>query len=414
MGIRVLLVVLLCLAGLLGLAATITEAQPLVAEASPPTPYAVARARMLFHVHDPRRLAPGQQGDIRLAQPEVDLALAALPQLAPARFGIPAAHAQLRLGEKSAELAVTWRLPRNPLGDYLNLRTTLENNDQGLVPRHTRLGPVPVPDALAAFLVGRAQAALASHPEWGPMATAIESAAIQRGRLRLRYRVPDNLAQRLGGLALGASEAAALEPLHTALALALTAAPPTVSLAALLPPLFQAAEAQGGGVEAWRATFLLLGSHFAGHSLARFVPEAETWPALPHRTVTLASRVDSAQHFAVSAVISLHAGTPVANAVGVWKELSDSRRGSGFSFADLAADVAGTRLGQALDDDGEAMAQRLARGVSEADLIPVIADLPEQLSAAEFRARYGNTQDPRYQEMTAEIDRRVAALPLYR
>ena len=62
--------------------------------------------------------------------------------------------------------------------------------------------------------------------------------------------------------------------------------------------------------------------------------------------LTLNGRHDSAQHFVISAALAAWAGEPVAEAIGLYKELDDARRGSGFSFADLAADRAGTRFGE--------------------------------------------------------------------
>ena len=44
--------------------------------------------------------------------------------------------------------------------------------------------------------------------------------------------------------------------------------------------------------------------------------------------------------------------------------------------------------------------------------MPSVADLPEFLSAAAFRQRYGGLDAPAYRQMMAEIDARIAALPL--
>ena len=54
----------------------------------------------------------------------------------------------------------------------------------------------------------------------------------------------------------------------------------------------------------------------------------------------LAGRQDLAKHFAISAAISAHSGAPLADAIGLYKELEDARGGSGFSFDDLAAEPA--------------------------------------------------------------------------
>ena len=46
--------------------------------------------------------------------------------------------------------------------------------------------------------------------------------------------------------------------------------------------------------------------------------------------------------------------------------------------------------------------------------MPHAADLPEGLSAASFRQRFGSTDAPAYREMADRIESRIAALPAYR
>jgi len=64
-------------------------------------------------------------------------------------------------------------------------------------------------------------------------------------------------------------------------------------------------------------------------------------PARPHSTSSAAERGTLLHSFMEA---YYRDGTPLADAVGLWKELADARRGgSGFSFNDIAADRAGTR-----------------------------------------------------------------------
>ena len=63
---------------------------------------------------------------------------------------------------------------------------------------------------------------------------------------------------------------------------------------------------------------------------------------------TMRGRHDWAQHFAVSAALAVLIGPQNAEAAGVVKEISDSRGGSGFSFADLSADLAGIQFARAV------------------------------------------------------------------
>ena len=147
------------------------------------------------------------------------------------------------------------------------------------------------------------------------------------------------------------------------------------------------------------------------------VPEARSWPRLDRRTVLLRGRDDLSKHFALSALIAAAAGAPLAQLAGLFKELDDARHGSGFSFADLAADRAGTKLGQTASvsiESGRLLLARIGRSFTEDDMMPTIDGLPEGLPQAEFTRLFGGVGAPAYKEMVAEIDRRVATLALFR
>jgi hypothetical protein len=99
------------------------------------------------------------------------------------------------------------------------------------------------------------------------------------------------------------------------------------------------------------------------------------------------------------------------------REIDDSRRGSGFSFADLAANRTGARFGSdavSSPDTARRLLARLLAGAGEADVMPDVAGLPEGLGEAEFARRYGDTSSAAYRDQVAEIDRRIDALPLFR
>ena len=86
--------------------------------------------------------------------------------------------------------------------------------------------------------------------------------------------------------------------------------------------------------------------------------------------------------------------------------------GSGFSFNDIAADRAGTRFGELAAGSKETAArlqQRLSAGVRERDLMPATDDLPEFMPEAECKRRFGGIGAPAYQQMMANIERRIAA-----
>ena len=65
-------------------------------------------------------------------------------------------------------------------------------------------------------------------------------------------------------------------------------------------------------------------------------------------------------------------------------------------------------------DTARAWRARLAAQTTEADFMPAVDGLPEYLSESELRRRYGEVGSPTYQEVLDEVDRRVAACPMYR
>lgn len=123
-------------------------------------------------------------------------------------------------------------------------------------------------------------------------------------------------------------------------------------------------------------------------------------------------------HFLVSAVLAAEGGGRLADAIGIYKEVIDSRDGSGFSFNDIAADRAGTRFGQiAVQDPGRLRAAALQdadAALKEADFMPPVDGLPEFMPQAEFQARYGGIGAAPYRRMMAEIEQRVMSRPLLR
>jgi hypothetical protein len=102
--------------------------------------------------------------------------------------------------------------------------------------------------------------------------------------------------------------------------------------------------------------------------------------------------------------------------VGVFKELEDSRGGSGFSFADLLADRAGIRLAEmATETDKRArlLQQRMSGPLAETDFMPEIDNLPEGVMELEFKRRYRDLDSKSYRMIEAEIEQRLSRCRLY-
>ena len=127
--------------------------------------------------------------------------------------------------------------------------------------------------------------------------------------------------------------------------------------------------------------------------------------------VTLHGRRDWTRHFFVSAGLTLLSNDDMSDGAGVFKEEYDAGDGgSGFSFADLLADRAGTEFALAATRDARSarkMQERLSAGFLVGDVFPDAAGLPEGIPDAEFQSVYGGVGGDRYGKMVAEIERRL-------
>ena len=136
------------------------------------------------------------------------------------------------------------------------------------------------------------------------------------------------------------------------------------------------------------------------------------------QNTSLQNRVDLQQHFIYSMAIKLFSTIQISHTFGELKELLDANLGgSGFSFADLMADRAGTLFADlATSTDESAMkVQRYFTDYNQntVNLIPEINRLPEGLSQKVFEQKYYNINSKRYQQMLNHIDKQLLTLPLY-
>ena len=378
------------------------------------TPQDIANAKRIIDQHDPRKRDSRGQRTLAVSEQELDLLL----NYAASRLGRGAARAALRPG--AVRLQASVEIPRSPFGRYLNVDAGLRET-AGL-PRfdHLRIGRLPVPAALADLLLREGLRWTATTERGVLAADIVKDVKVAGGRLTVTYVWSGDIERRARAVLVSPAQEARLRAYHDRLVETVATAPDKVSLATLMPPLFRTVLERGTGgdvVAENRAAILVLAFYANGSGLAAIAPAAARWPQPARRTVTLAGRDDFPRHFLVSAAIAAEAGSPLADAVGLYKEIDDSRGGSGFSFNDIGADRAGTRFGELASqspDRARELARALAAGVTERDFMPDVADLPEFMPEAEFKRRYGGVDGPGYRRMMVEIEARVASRPLLR
>ncbi len=394
----------------------VIQDQPLVVNTVVLTPEHVARAKRLMERHDPRRMRPGVLRTIMLSQEELELTTNYLAS----RVGKGAARVVLADG--TAAVRATFVLPANPLGRYLNVDALLQ--DGGRLPsvEYLRIGSLRLPAFLCNWLVRSGMGRLEGSAQYGAAADVVKRVSVTPGLLQVNFEWSTEAASQIRA-ALVPPEDQARWKAYQEMLVTVTAEGgrnKAVGLDMLLVLLLQLAQQRslaGNAVMEHRAMLVVLAFYVNGKGLAALVPAAREWPAPTRRIVTLAGRTDFPQHFTISAALAASAGSPLSNAVGLYKEMDDSRRGSGFSFNDIAADRAGTRFGEVATGGGNGAArlqQVLARGLRETDLIPDVRDLPEFMAEPEFLKRFGGIGAPPYRKMMADIEQRISALALYR
>jgi hypothetical protein len=401
------------LAVLVALAFKAVEETPLVAQAEGPSAAAVMRAKDLIRKNDPRKLIRNESREVRISGPDLE----ALLNVASAR-GLKG-NAALGLYEGGAEIRYSARLPATPLGRFLNVTAQVGANGDQLVLEQVHIGALPVPVQFfrAAFDWYIKHTDLSA--EFKLLKQTISRVIITPDYLYFTYVWQPEILDSARALAIAPARRERLAAAQQRLVNQMDSVglSRTVPLASILGPLLAEAGDMAPASEranAYRDALLVTAFHLSGKNVALLIPEARQWPQPRPLTLTLRGRTDLAQHFAISAALAAAAGEPLANAIGVEKEVDDAKRGSGFSFIDLTADRAGTRLGELAVRNPERLAAALAAGLTDAAMLPSIDGLPEFMMTDEFQRRFGGVGAPAYKRMSDEIEHRIAALALFR
>ncbi|MDJ0739630.1 MAG: hypothetical protein QNJ91_07930 [Gammaproteobacteria bacterium] len=373
----------------------------------------IARAKAVLKRNDPRYLPAGAYRTIEIAASDLDLAANYLLQ----RFAD--AKARLSLSTDVLNATASVRVPRLPLRRYVNLRTAIRS--EGGRPRITglRIGSVPVPDIVSNAALQWLVDDLAKRASYQLGSDLVQDLRLFPDRLRLTYRWNPAVIDQARDTLLSGSDRDALRHYHDQL---VTLQARNIgrkgSLVELLGPIFQAARVRSQSYDPVMentALLTVLGTWASRQNLARLVPGNLARPT--GFRLKLHRRTDFAQHFLTSAALAARSDSALSDAVGLFKEINDTDSGTGFSFTDIAADRAGTRFGALATrsvDDARRVQQRLAAGVAETDVMPVVDDLPEHLRGAVFKERFGHVGSPAYHAVMDDIERRIDASALYR
>jgi len=338
---------------------------------------------------------------------------------------LPALRARSIFDKDRVYLKASYELPQNPLGRFFNMAVLIKiEYGKYLVIEKINFGRLSVPRFLINMASPYVLDVIKKHyASYVALWDHVKRIDVSRSDITLHYQLDR---ADLTSLKKMASEAllddelrARINAYHAEMEQILERLlSREQSIINVISPLFSFAEKRSRlnhqPVEENRIALLTLGAYMVGKAPAKYTSDKPV-KVLKKIKFTLKERADLAKHFLVSAAINAVSDAAWSNAIGLQKELKDSDGGSGFSFVDLMADIAGNKLAAlAFDASSAAMLQQRLKNInSEQAIMGDISYLPEGLTAAEFKMEYGSTRSEEYTEMVREIERRLLLCSAY-
>ncbi len=338
---------------------------------------------------------------------------------------------KIELPDDRIHLAVTLDLPANPLGRYLNLFMSLKKNGTLLDIERLKAGRLTIPGIFihpALMAMNHFLSNFELYTDLNRHVHRIKDLSIEKGRLNLVYEWDPKalglIHEKGKSFLLSRDHQEKLVLYYNKLVQTVTPYKnKQVSLALVLRPMAIFSQQQSmisnNPVLENTALVQVLSLYVVRRGLKDLVHEEiqKQMESPVPVAFTLYGRTDLPKHFLISAGLAVSAGSRLSNFIGIAKEVDDSGKGSGFSFADLAADKAGVRMGELAAGSLETaliFQQRMAEIEQETDFMPSIDGLPEGIRKLEFQKRYTDLDSGSYTLVNAEIDKRINACPIFR
>lgn len=415
---------LLLLLGMLAVLALCIESSPLVTEQPPLSATNIDRVKQILRHHRPEGLRSGETKTITISEKELNLLASHLARR------LNSVGAVLQIKEGLLALKSSWDISvflpyKQQASSYLNIETVIGSTSgnsgiKALNIHSLRVGQITFPSALIdAFLqiaINRIDAVPVVQ-EGGKMIRALDIGAED---VVLTYHWRADSIETLRGHLITADERQALVIYNQFLVAEVDRQGRTLTFTRLLEATFRFAQVRfksGDPVAENKAAIIVLAAYANGGGLSQLIPEARDWPKPRRSKLRLHGRRDLVQHFMASAALAVAGGGALSNAIGLRKEIDDASSGSGFSFKDLAADMAGVRFAErAVTSAASAstLQSRLSEGRGDTLLMADISGLEENLNQVAFERRYGGLGDERYERVVGMIDHRINNLALYR
>jgi len=390
----------------------------------------IKRMERLIRRYKPYPMAVRQSRQVKISQQDLNLMAAyGASQLVDQVSIFP----QIRLSTPFINITTTVQIPQTPLGGYINTACALKIENGRPRVHSIRIGFFTLPGSLitpAVSYLGRVLLAPDNYKLVLQNLDALQSVAIRGRQLNFTYDWnPDSL-NRLHE----SQKTLFIAPEHQDRLVVYTNALAklcstfkkhgikNVSVVRVVRPLFQLALDQSNvskdPIKENRALLQTISLFCLGQGLDRLVTKERAAKVIPPENIalTLWGREDLVKHFFVSAGLAVSGGSRLSNFAGLFKEVNDSDGGSGFSFADLAADRAGVRLAELATGSAQkasAIQQKMAAANTEDQFMPRIDNLPEGIMALQFKKRYSDFDSKAYTLVEDEITRRINTCLVY-
>ncbi len=349
---------------------------------------------------------------------------------------------------ETAKLNISVELPLPSFIKYLNVSGDLYPSDKGLELGNVSVGSITLPGNTLVSLTRWVVDTFVQDELGTKIVSMVQWVTLKEQHLKVSLLVPDDMNQLQQGksglfalrdnLALF-GDVKKVKYYHSALVEHLELSQDRSALNTQLPYYLQTMfalakirtfsdHANGGTTSAIQENYsalMALALYFGSNSFELLVGDVSNLTSSQRQTrtflrrkVTLRNRVDLQKHFMYSVALQLFGNSKASDAIGELKEFLDSNPGgSGFSFADLMADRAGTRFARLATESEVAAFQiqnTITNSLTENDFMPQIHGIPEGISADLFNENYRDVESTEYKQMISFLDDRLAELKLYR
>ena len=398
------------------LSTLLLEDSPIVLKAQPLNAEQIKRVKAFARNNNPTKFSHNEKRTTSITEKDLNLFISHGLARFDDRF-----RARIRLFKNAAYITSSIKLPSNPVGNFINIDTEITAISNKIKIKSLRIGELYIPEFIVETLYRFADKKMASEfSEYKQAMNAISKFNIDKRHASVSYSWDSKLSNQIASSIISAPLLKRITAYTRHIAnINNFISGPKPSLTQLLNPMFKYAVERSktnNPVEENRALFITLGAYVLGKNIPRLLGN-KSIGHLNQRNYYLHNRSDLTKHLLVSSALTAVANPKIAQLIGLEKEIDDSNGGSGFSFADLAADHAGvsiSNMGLSSKKMATLLQSRMSVARNESDFMPSINKLSEGLQSIDFIRQYKNINNSRYKNVVNIIDQRIAQCALYK